>query len=287
MNQKNNIHKAHHRLKWLLCCAGKLAVYLFILYITCNTSKAQEYYLPTEKTPNTPRQYNTGRFSFALSFGAAIPVSDFGSANVKGSFWDFNSPDSTRLQGFALTGFHFDFTLWYRINDFLGVEVFYGGNVNDVDINTFSNTVRYISTTTQPSYYTPEYLIGPYCYFQEGKLTGKLSAMIGMVTNTYPPMNMAINDTTTLAISMNNGGSGFAYSFNAQLEYAISPRTSIYFNAGYTGATISYAGYTVTETAIGKFAIYRYILPDPTHPNDITLMNTGIIRVSAGFVFAL
>lgn len=265
----------------------KSPILLFIILFAYSVTKAQDYYVPN-KGAQPQQQQITSRLSFAFSVGAAVPLGDFGSNNVKGSFWDFNSIDSTRLQGFALTGFHFDVSFWYRINDFLGIELYYGGNSNSLDINGFSNTMGYVSNTSQPTYYTPEYLIGPYYYFREGnKFTCKLSAMIGLVTNTYPDFNLMLNDTTTLKIKMNNGGSAFAYSFSAQLEYMLTPRTSIYLNAGYTGAKISYAGWTIEQTAVGKYYSYSWNFPDPHHPNDITFMNTAILKVSAGFIFSL
>ncbi len=257
-------------------------VLLFLCMV--NKAGAQEYYLP--KTGYQPQQQQaTSRVSFSISAGAGVPLGDFGSENVKGSFWDFNSPDSTRLQGFAMSGFHFDIALWYKINDFLGAEIYYGGNVNSVDINGFSNTMGYISTTTQTSYYTPEYLIGPYYYFQVGnKFTCKLSAMIGLVTNTYPTFSLKVNDTTTYTRTLNSGGSGFAYSFGTQLEYAVTPRTSLYMNVTYTGANIYYPGWEEDLTAVGKYYIYNARVH---HPNDITFMNTGILKISAGIIFSL
>ena len=265
---------------------------LYIVFAAISVAaSAQDYVRPTPQTSFGDDPYNNNRttpkndygrrrkFNISLAMGAAVPMGDFGSNNVKGSFWDFTSPDSTRLQGFAQTGFHFEISMSYMFNDNFGIMAMLSGNSNSFDINTFSATVGYETSTTD-DYYTGEYLIGP-CFTYPGgesRFNVKGYAMIGAIETNYPELNFAFNDTLSAVIDF-NGGSGFGYCLGGGVSYAITPSTEIFFNVSYTSSTITYSSWTETYNSPGY---YPYTF---SHYTDVTSMKTGILKPVIGVNF--
>jgi outer membrane protein W len=235
-------------------------------------SATHDYYTgPDAGAPKT----SSKKFSLGVSFGVAIPLQDFASTNVQNSFWDFHSPDSVRLQGFAKTGFHFNLTASYLITDNIGVMLSIGGSSNPFDVNAFSTTMGYPSYTSTESYYTSEYLIGPYFFLQlSSKFRLKLSAMIGLAANSYPTMDLAINDTTTYERDI-NGGSGLAFCFGAGVEYQINDNLSLLLNVAYTETKISYSGWI--ESSSNGYYIQTW-----NHSTDVETMSTGLLKPTLG-----
>lgn len=263
---------------------NRKAILLGAFIIAIYSVKAQDYVRPAEEnypsTRATPIPGNK-KFSLAINIGAAIPMQDFGSTNVKNSFWDFTSVDSTRLQGFAKTGFHFNITASYRLFNNWGITMLIGNNANAFDINTFSSTIGYPAGNSSTSYSTAEYLIGPYFSFPAGnKLFIKVSALAGLVTNSYPPVDITLNDTTSIEINF-TAGRGFGYSLGAGIAYSVSSNVNVLLNIAYTGALIKYNGWTETVSFTGyyPFAI--------SHANDVANMPTGIIKPTIGIEFKL
>jgi hypothetical protein len=233
---------------------------------------------PTDLT--TPVQ-TFKRFSLGVSFGPALPVKDFASTNIKGSIWDFNSPDSTTLRGFAETGFHFDISLSYLITPDFGLIFYYGGNSNSFDIGSFSSAMGYLSTNPSGAYYTAEYLAGPFVNLQlSDKFSIKVNAMIGLVANTYPTLSVNLNDTVSVERTI-NGGAGFGYSFSACLYYKATESLSLMFNVSYMGSTIFYPGWTETDfIEFPSLGITASASVD--HSGAIATMQTGIIKPTIG-----
>lgn len=223
------------------------------------------------------------KFRLGVSIGPAIPMLDFGSTNVKGSFWDQTSVDSTHLQGFAKTGFHFDFYLSYLISDNFGLMLSVGGNSNSFDGITFSNTIGYSSAAVNgENFYTGEYLIGPFVYFPldaQSKFSFSAYALIGLVSSNYPQISLAINDTITAAIQFLQGRNSFGFSAGATLAYSLNEGTDVTFGIGYTQSKIIYPSWSETFTAPG------YYPATVNHPIDQTYMRMGILRPTVGIAF--
>lgn len=221
------------------------------------------------------------RFCLGVSIGPAIPIQDYGSTNIKGSMWDFNSPDSTTLRGFAQTGFHFDISLSYLITTDFGVIFYYGGNSNTFDVGSFSSAMGYPSSNPSGAYYTAEYLVGPFINFPlSDKFTIKLNAMVGLVTNTYPTLSVNTADTFMVERTV-NGGAGFGYSASAGLDYNITSSLSLLFNVSYTGSTILYPGWSETDfVTFPTLGVTGSVTVD--HSTAIATMQTGIIKSTIG-----
>jgi opacity protein-like surface antigen len=236
-------------------------------------SVTHDYYTGPES--GAPKQGNK-KFSLGVSFGVAVPMQDFGSTNVNNSFWDFNSPDSVRLQGFAKPGFHFNITASYLITDNIGIMLMIGGSSNSFDVNTFSATIGYPVYVSSNSYYTSEYLIGPFVSLPlSQKFTAKISAMIGIASSSYPSIDIALNDTLTAELDF-NGGNGFAYNIGAGIEYNVNSNLSILLNLSYTGVTINYPSWMETYSSPGYYPLQI------THSNDETQMSIGLLKPTLG-----
>ena len=246
-------------------------------------SSAQDYYEgPQSRTKvfkNEPTNSADHGFSIAVSIGAAVPSKSFSSTNVKNSFWDFNSVDSVKLQGFAKTGVNLNITASYLFSDGIGIMLMIGSSSNSFDINTFSSTVG-VPFTTSDEYNSREYLIGPYISFTEWpKFRFEANAMIGLVTANYPAIALTVVDTTeTIAF---NAGKSFGYSFGGAVKYSINSKIDVSVNAAYTQATIVYPGWTDTYTIPGY---YPYVI---SHTSDVANMPMGILKITAGVVFNL
>ncbi|MGZ6414511.1 MAG: hypothetical protein ACXVDW_10055 [Bacteroidia bacterium] len=255
-----------------------------ILILSCMlsffTSSAQDYYdgaHPRVKPIKDEQPSDTKGFSISVSLGAAVPSKSFSSTNIKNSFWDFNSADSVKLQGFAKTGVNFNITTSYIFSSGIGIMSMIGTSTNPFDISTFSTTVGVPFTSTD-EYRTKEYLIGPCISFSQGpKFKFEANAMIGLVTANYPAVAYAVVDTTeTIAF---NPGKGFGYSLGGSVKYSITKKIAISINLAYTQAKITYPGWKDTYTAPGY---YPYVIP---HDNDKATMPIGILKITTGIVF--
>jgi hypothetical protein len=127
-----------------------------------------------------------------------------------------------------------------------------------------------------------EYLTGPCTLvYLAPKFKLQASALLGIVTMSYPELTLAWNDTVSLTFDFLGGGIGFGYSIGAGIEYSISDNVSLLLNVSYTGTTISYNSSAITWNSPGY---YPYV---ENHPNDATTMSTGIIKPTIGVVFKL
>lgn len=262
----------------------KTSLLVVFVLIVCSV-RAQDYVRPSENNSQiaikNPTQQGNRRFSLSINIGAAIPLQDFGSTAVKNSFWDFTSADSTRLQGFAKTGFYFNITAAYQVSKYIGIMALIGNSTNYFDENTFSATIGYPVSTLSTSFSTSEYLIGPYFTLPAGnKFSIKMHALLGLMANKYPPLDITLNDTTAIEIDF-TAGRGFAYNFGIGAEYKLNNNVSITFNVAYTGTSISYNGWieTISFTGYYPFSI--------SHSNDVASMSTGILRPTIGIEFKL
>lgn len=265
---KNRIYKTLAGLIWT------------ITLLSFAPAKAQDY---VRTQPGGTYTTNEKKFSLKLSVGAAIPLGDFASTNVKGSFWDFTSADSTRLQGFATTGFHFDFSFTYYIHDFFGIAVMIGDNINGFDVNAFSNTMGYQATTSTATYSTSEYLIGPVFNFNlANKLKLTAAVYVGFARNNYPQITLALNDTLNYTRYLQNGMLSFAYSVSTGISYSITDYMDLTFDVAYTGAVLHYPSWIETLQPISTNPAYYYLPAVINHSNNRTTMVTGILKPCVG-----
>jgi hypothetical protein len=233
-----------------------------------------------DKTPEY--ETHSRKFILSASIGTSIPYGDFASTNVKNSFWDFRSIDSTHLQGFAQTGFHFNITATYMFNNNVGMIILLGNSTNSFDINTFSTSIGgFPASNLSGNYSTSEYLIGPCFSFPLAKkLNFKFNILIGLVNSNYPSINIALNDTTTYERDI-NGGSGFAYNLMGSFVYSITNSIGIIGSLSYMGSTILYPNWTETVTYTGY---YPYSI---SHSTDVLNMKMGILKPTIGVEFRL
>jgi len=230
-----------------------------------------------------PQMSSDKKFRLGVSIGPAIPMLDFGSTNVKGSFWDQTSIDSTHLQGFAQTGFHFDVYASYLITDNFGLMAMIAGNSNSFNQATFSSTIGYTSNVVNgEDFYTGEYLIGPYFYFPLGtqsKLSLSAFALVGFVSSNYPEVSLAINDTVNAAIQFLQGGNRFGFCFGGTLACSLSDNIDVTFNISYSQTKAVFPSWTETFTAPG------YYPATLSHPTDQTSMPIGLLKPTIGIAF--
>ncbi len=264
----------------------KKAIILFVLVSAFFTVKAQDYVRPsgnyTAPETGTPIE-GSKKFVLGISLGAAIPSGSFASTNVKNSFWDFNSTDSTHLQGFAKTGFHFNITATYQFTDDFGLTLLLGNSSNPFDINAFSSAIGYPAGSQSSNFTTAEYLLGP-CFSLpiSNKFKFRVSLLAGIVTNNYPTIDVALNDTTTYEVTF-NGATNFAYSIGAGIIYNVTDNIAVQLNLNYTGTTITYTGWTGIYTING--GVYSYYPYTSNHPNDVTSMTAGLLKPTFGVEF--
>jgi len=264
---------------YAIISAGTLAVFPFS-FLGAIAQGDQDY---VRTTPSNNFTSGDKKFNINVSIGAAIPMGDFGSTNVSNSFWDFNSPDSVRLQGFAQPGLHFDLSLTYFISDYFGITAMVGGNSNEFDLNAFSATMRLPATATTTSYYTGEYLIGPvFCFNMGSKWKINATILGGFAQNNYPQLTLAFNDTVDYTRAINNGRFSFAFSVGAGISYSITDNLDLSFNMSYMGTTILYPNWIETLQINSPNPAYYYLPIITNHTNNQTSMETGILKPTIG-----
>ena len=255
---------------------SKKSILLYGSLLTFFISHAQDYTRPTGSVPETIDK----RFSISASIGPAYAMQDFGSKNVKNSFWDFNSIDSVKLQGFAMTGFHFNINASYLLSENIGVMVLFGNSSNQFDLGGFSSTMGYPTTSVLGTFHTSEYMIGPCFSFSEWKRVKiDLNVLIGLATSTYPDLTLTVGRDTTESFVFNPGKS-FAYSFGAAVRYSLTDDLDLLLGVSYTETKMSYPGMTVTFTIPGYYGTL-------SRPTDVTSMTIGILRPTIGLVLKL
>lgn len=259
---------------------------LVVLIVLCSIgAKAQsgQDYVRSSSVDNTITSQDK-KYSLSLQIGPAIPIGDFASTNVKGSFWDFSSPDSTRLQGFAKPGFHFDFSLTYYVYDYFGIALMIGDNINTLDLAAFSATMGYPATASTTTYYTGEYLIGPVFSFSlTNKLKMNASILGGFIKNDYPELTLFFNDTITYTRNISSGNFSFAYYVGLGFVYNINDFLDVTASVSYTAGTVHYPNWTETLQANSTNPNSYVFLPNTiVHSNDVTGMAIGLIKPCIG-----
>lgn len=92
------------------------------------------------------------KLSFGLNVGAGIPMGDYSktdSTKLPLSSATVNrgkANDTTKYNGFAKTGFHFNVYAQYKIAGPIGLKLMIGGTMNSFDISSFNSTYAAILT---------------------------------------------------------------------------------------------------------------------------------------------
>jgi hypothetical protein len=231
---------------------------------------------------------NDSKFSIGVSVGAAIPMGAYGSKNTDTT--TAVRMDSTHRQnGYASTGFHFDVTAGYLFSSNIGAMVLIGGNMNSFDASTYQtvNDVKSSGgvtvTYSAKSYYVGQYLVGPFVSLPAGdKLKIDIRVLFGLVTANTPTETEteSAGSASQTYTSSGNGGSGFGYHFGAGIKYNFNDKMGLTFNLAYTGASISYTGYT--ETGSGSLGNSTF-----TNTTLKSTMSTSLLTATVGIAFNL
>src|ERR1700677_1516684 len=127
------------------------------------------------------------KLSFGLNVGAGIPMGAYAKHDstalpVAGSTMNAGKGnDTTKLNGFAKTGFSFNVYGQYMLAGPIGVKLMIGGTMNSYDVATLNSDFanlqsKYYGTSTgsptftASSYYVGQYFIGPCLKLPAGKM---------------------------------------------------------------------------------------------------------------------
>ena len=268
-------------------------------------------------TGNNFANAQESKLSFGFNAGAGIPMGDYAkhdstaspiaSSTVRYSAahpTGYTANDTTKLNGFAKTGFHFNVYGQYRIAGPIGIKLSIGGTMNSYDAATFSSAYAKIwaenpsntgvpapTWTSSKNYYIGEYLIGPCLRLPAGaKLKIEAQVLVGLVTGSYPSLNSGTlsvsgpgySDSYTETYSTVSSVSAFGYNFSAGFEYKVAPLIGLHLNAGYTGSSFSYANYTVAQTTSQTvFGVTSTNSSTQTY-NVAKTMSMGILAITLG-----
>jgi len=194
------------------------------------------------------------KLSFGLNVGVGIPGGDFSKNDGSAlPLANTTTPDTTKYNGFAKTGFHFDVYGTYMFSSHVGAMLSLGGTMNSFDAATLqtvanSNGGSGAVVTSSGNYFVGQYLVGPYVALPLGsnKLQLELKGLVGLVTANYPTIDYAQGlGTGTITVK---SGSGFGYRFGAGLKYMVADMIGLHFDLGYTGSSITYSSSTQTQS---------------------------------------
>lgn len=266
-------------------------------------------------TNSTNAQAN--KLSFGLNLGATIPMGGFAkhdsSALPVSQFTGNNTGkvnDTTKLNGFAKTGFHFNVWGQYMIAGPIGVKLMIGGSMISYDVSTLNSDIatQYIAyspghssagapTFTSNSYYVGQYLIGPSLKLPAGKFNIEGQILVGLLSTTYPTLTQNIDQTsggggftyteTGTSVTTFKSASGFGYNISAGIEDKIAPLIGLHLDVGYTGSSLSYASYTQvtsgtdTETITGLGTTTTSFNNTSTN-NSAKTLSVGMLQITLG-----
>jgi len=234
--------------------------------------------------PETP----DNKFSIGLAAGTTIPLGAFGTSTV--------GTDSTHINGYAHTGFHFNATVGYKIYKMIGAMVMIGGNINSCSPPTtyFSG----ISFTPVPSgpHYLGQYLAGPYVSIPVGKkLSLEARALVGLITSSYPEITASASGTagffgsiTASTDTKYKSGAAFGYSGSVGAKYMLGSHFGLTLHVAYSGSNMKYPNYTVhtTEISSGYFSTAIPSVNTTNTYNTPVHMSIGMINISAGAAYS-
>ncbi len=214
------------------------------------------------------------KFTLGISVGAALPMSEFGTAKKDSAI---NSTSSIH-NGFAKTGIHFDVSATYLIAGPFGLEAILGGNLNSFDAAT-ANSLYYPhggATITAPSYFIGQYMAGPALSFPAGALSVNVHAVVGLVTANYPTITETYSGGTTT--STGPSLSTFGYNAGLGVKFSFGGNVGLLLDVSYIGIfspAFDYTPLSSTTTYLGTGT-------DQSNHN----MTFSMVTASAGIAFS-
>ena len=179
-----------------------------------------------------------------------------------------------------MTGFHFDVSAGYQIAGPVGAMVLIGGNMNSFDATTYKSVYSVPSSESfsATSYYSGQYLVGPFLSFGGDNFKFNIRVLVGLITCSTPTTTASAGSFSD--VESGDAGSGFGYQFGAGIKYNFSSSLGLLVNVDYAGATITYTGYTDDQT-LGSTST--------THTNTTLKQTMGYnnITASVGIAFNL
>lgn len=252
------------------------------------------------------------KLSFGLNVGAGIPAGHYAKSDSSAlplSGFTANEGklnDTTRYNGFARTGFHFNIYVQYMIVGPVGIKVMVGGSFNSFNISAFNNVYSAIynqntgnagsaapTFTASGGYYVGQYMIGPCLKFRitdKIKIEGQILA--GLLTGGYPVLSAKINNSyafdgyTTTEVGtetfFTTSSNAFAYNINAGIEYMLTNMIGLHFNVGYTGSSLTFADYAnIEDVTVNGGGFFRPEIFGGVD-NSPKTMSIGLIQVTIG-----
>jgi hypothetical protein len=234
--------------------------------------------------------YVDKKISFGYNYGTCITKGDFGANNTtKLPMSRLTKNDTTKLNGYAQTGFHYDVYVTYEFIPHLSAMLAVYGDQCNFDINTlngqFGRLNGYTSSTydvvTGDNYYVVQYLVGPYVNPRIlGSLHFEVKLLVGLTTDNYPGISYIFSPNLPTANYTNYTypkGYGFGYNFGGGFNYGavIGPiGLGAHLNIDYEGATVSYSYYNVTHYSPNSIAFQTL--------NNSKTMGINLIQITLG-----
>ena len=217
------------------------------------------------------------KFTIGISVGAALPMSEFGTAKKDSTL---NSTSSIH-NGFAKTGIHFDVSASYMIAGPFGLMAILGGNLNSYDAAT-ANSIYFPhggATITAPSYFIGQYMAGPALSFPAGQLSVNMHAVVGLVTANYPTITETFSGGTTISTGPNL--STFGYNAGLGIKFNFSSNIGLLVDVCYIGtlSAFDYTPITSTSTVTG----FSGTSTDQSNHNMTFSMVTGSVGIAFDF----
>lgn len=212
-------------------------------------------------------QNNSGekKFSFGYSYGESFPESTLGKNDQsKLPLSKFSRQDTTKLNGYAKKGVHYDLYMTYRLIRHFSIMVTVYGDQNDYDINTLNaQYIQYyspntVAVTTGDTYYIMQYLIGPYINIPvAGDFSFEIKALAGLTSANYPSLTY-IGSSEDALYSFPKS-SGFGYNIGGGIKYRAVKAgylgLSLHINVNYAVANLNYPTYSITYFTPGNVYI--------------------------------
>ncbi len=243
------------------------------------------------------RGNDNSKLFVGFSVGAGLPMGNFGKHDSTGGTLPVPGRDTTKLKGFANTGFNFNLKAGYHFTKNVGGMIQIGGNMNSFNTSAFQTLIfsngdgTVNPSVTASSHYIGTYLIGPFFVIPVGdKIDIDAHVLVGLMTVSYSEIKPSGTDTTGVSFGAQatkfsddlkyNSATSFAYCFGAGLKFKLTDMVGITLSADYLGATPVFTGYTLTSSQGGVSS------PPMSDTTIKAAMSTSLINVNVGAVFS-
>jgi len=231
------------------------------------------------------------KLSFGYDYGESFPKGTFSKNDQsKLPLSRFTKQDTSKLNGYALKGVHFDLYVTYKIIRHVSIMASVCGDQNAYAINTLnSQFIQFyppntVAVTTGDNYYVVQYLIGPDINIPIiHSFSIELKALAGITTANYPSLTYI--GLSPDALYSFPKGNGFGYTIGTGLKYSVGKSKglalALHLNVNYAIANITYPNYSITYYTPGN--VY---LSSSTY-NAIKSMPLNILQVTFGIALEL